>query len=156
MNPNETSFFQLFLSNLWPLHHIKWHMALLETIKMVYYCLPVVIISSLFVGAIMTIVFEGQLSQFQATHMIGTFTSSALIRAVAPLLVAFILSGRCGAYAAGEISAMKATEQLDTLKSLGLSDMQLMIIPRCIGILFASTFTLGLSLVGAIIGSVTF
>lgn len=155
-NNNGPSFFELFLKSVWPLQNIKWQMSLLEAVKMIRYSLFVVIISSLFIGAIMTIVFEAQLAEFRATHLMGTFTSSALIREVAPLLVAFILSGRCGAYAAGEISAMKATEQLNTLKSLGLSDMQLIVLPRLIGIFIASTFTLGLSLVGGMMGSLLF
>lgn len=119
---------------------------------MIRQSIPIVLMSGMFVGGIMAIVFEDQLSVLRATAILGALSSSATMREIAPLLIAFMLSGKCGAYVSSEISSMKATDQLDSLRSLGLSDFQLIIMPRVLGIFVAVIFTLFIGLFSSIVG----
>ncbi len=140
-------------SRLFRPHTQHWNMIIIGTLRMIRTCLVMVILSSLFVGGILVVVFQHHISFFRADSILGAFASSALLREVGPLLVGFLLSGQCGAYVASEIATMKATDQLDTLSSLGLSDMDLVIVPRFVSIFMATTFSLMLSLAGGIVGA---
>ena len=131
---------------------IRWSMTTLESLRMIRQSIPIVLISGAFVGGIMAIVFYQQLAVLRATSILGALSSSATMREIAPLLIAFMLSGKCGAYVSSEISSMKATDQLDSLRSLGLSDFHLIIMPRVIGIFVAVIFTLFIGLFSSIVG----
>jgi len=133
---------------------IRWSMAVIESLRMIRQSIPIVLISGVFVGGIITIIFERQLSTLRAHSILGALTSSATMREVAPLLIAFMLAGKCGAYVSSEISSMKATDQLDSLRILGLSDFRLIIIPRIIGIFVAVMFTLFIGIFSSICGCI--
>jgi phospholipid/cholesterol/gamma-HCH transport system permease protein len=145
-------FFSLMGSELARPHQIRWSLVVIETLKMIRQSIPIVLLSGIFVGGIMAIVFENQLSVLKATAILGALSSSATMREVGPLLIAFMLSGKCGAYVSSEISSMKATDQLDSLKSLGLSAFRIIIMPRVIGIFMAVMFTLFIGLFSSICG----
>lgn len=152
--------FQGFFAFVWQISRalmrpmsVRWNLATLASIKMIQQSIPTVLFSGVFVGAIMSIVFENQLSTLRATSLLGALASSATLREVAPLLIAFMLSGKCGAFASSEISSMKATDQLDSLQSLGLSDFDLIILPRVIGIFVAVMFTLFIGLFSSLCGA---
>ena len=60
------------------------------------------IFAGFFVGAIMTIQFTLQVEVFDALPYLGGLVTSGTIREVGPLLIAFLLSGKIGAYTTAE------------------------------------------------------
>jgi phospholipid/cholesterol/gamma-HCH transport system permease protein len=102
----------------------------------------IVSLSGFFVGAIMTIQFTIQSKDFGALGFLGGLATSGTIREVGPLLIAFMLSGRIGAYTSAEIGTMKVTEQIDAIRSLGIDPVYEIIVPRFFGIIISSIFLL--------------
>jgi len=98
--------------------------------------------SGFFVGAIMTIQFAMQIKMFGASGYLGGLATSGTIREIGPLLIAFLLSGKVGAYTSAELGSMKVSEQIDAIRCLGANPMQEIILPRFLGIIIASTFLL--------------
>jgi phospholipid/cholesterol/gamma-HCH transport system permease protein len=105
-----------------------------------------------FVGAIMTIQFTMQMKEFGALGYLGGLATSATIREVGPLLIAFMLSGKVGAFTSAELGTMRVTEQIDAIRCLGANPIQEIILPRFLGIIISSFFLLGLGLVMSILG----
>ncbi|GIL17102.1 MAG: transporter [Oligoflexia bacterium] len=105
-----------------------------------------------FVGAIMTVQFALQMREFDAMGYLGGLATSGTIREVGPLLIAFMLSGKVGAYTSAELGTMKVTEQIDAIRCLGADPIQEIILPRFIGIIVSSFFLLGLGLIMSILG----
>lgn len=105
-----------------------------------------------FVGAIMTVQFTLQMKEFGALGFLGGLATSGTIREVGPLLIAFMLAGKVGAYTSAELGTMRVTEQLDAIRCLGADPVQEIILPRFLGIVVASFFLLGLGLVMSILG----
>ena len=105
-----------------------------------------------FVGAIMTVQFTMQMKEFGALGFLGGLATSGTIREVGPLLIAFMLSGKVGAYTSAELGTMRVTEQIDAIRCLGANPIQEIIIPRFIGIVISSFFLLGLGLLMSIFG----
>lgn len=104
--------------------------------------LPTTMLAGFFVGAIMTIQFTMQIKPFSALGYLGGLATSGTIREVGPLLIAFLLSGKIGAFTAAELGTMKVTEQIDAIRCLGSNPLTEVIVPRFIGIIVASLFLL--------------
>ncbi len=105
-----------------------------------------------FVGAIMAIQFAMQMSEFGAIGYLGGLTTSGTIREVGPLLIAFLLSGKIGAYTSAELGTMRVTEQIDAIRCLGANPIQELIVPRFIAIVISSFFLLGAGLIMSVFG----
>jgi phospholipid/cholesterol/gamma-HCH transport system permease protein len=108
--------------------------------------------SGFFVGAILSVQFHAQLRSFGALSVLGGLATSGTIRELGPLLIAFMLSGKVGAYTSAELGTMKVTEQLDAMRCLGTNPMQYLIVPRFFGIIISSFFLLLAGLLMSIVG----
>lgn len=100
-------------------------------------------LAGFFVGAIMSVQFTMQMREFGALGFLGGLATSATVREVGPLLIAFMLAGKVGAFTSAELGTMRVTEQLDAIRCLGADPMQEIILPRFIAIIVASFFLLG-------------
>ena len=110
--------------------------------------------SGFFVGAIMAVQFTLQLQNFGAMGFLGGLATSATVREVGPLLMAFLLAGKIGAFTSAELGTMRVTEQIDAVRCLGADPIAELIMPRFLGILLASFFLLILGIVGSVLGGV--
>lgn len=113
---------------------------------------PTTAMAGFFVGAISTVQFTMQVKQFGAMGYLGGLATSSTIREIGPLLIAFMLSGKVGAFTSAELGTMKVTEQIDAIRCLGANPIQEIIIPRFIGIIVSSFFLLAAGLFMSIAG----
>lgn len=116
--------------------------------------LPTTAMAGFFVGAIMAVQFTLQMRDFGALGYLGGLATSATIRELGPLLIAFMLSGKVGAYTSAELGTMRVTEQIDAIRCLGADPLQEIIVPRFIGIIISSFFLLGMGLVMSVLGGI--
>lgn len=114
--------------------------------------LPTTALAGFFVGAIMTVQFTMQLKAFGALGYLGGLSTSATVREVGPLLIAFLLSGKIGAFTSAELGTMRVTEQIDAIRCLGANPLQEIILPRFLGIVISSFFLLAAGLTMSIFG----
>lgn len=105
-----------------------------------------------FVGAISTVQFTLQVKQFGALGYLGGLATSGTIREVGPLLIAFMLSGKVGAFTSAELGTMRVTEQIDAIRCLGANPIQEIILPRFFGIVVSSFFLLAAGLLMSLAG----
>lgn len=105
-------------------------------------------------GAIMTVQFTMQMKEFGALGYLGGLATSGTIREVGPLLIAFMLSGKVGAFTSAELGTMRVTEQIDAIRCLGADPIQEIILPRFIAIIISSFFLLGLGLLMSVFGGI--
>lgn len=114
--------------------------------------LPTTAMAGFFVGAIMTVQFAMQVNEFGAMAYLGGLATSGTIREIGPLLIAFMLSGKVGAYTSAELGTMRVTEQIDAVRCLGADPIQEIILPRFIGIIISSFFLLTSGLIMSVLG----
>lgn len=109
-------------------------------------------LAGFFVGAIMTVQFTLQVKEFGALGYLGGLATSATIREVGPLLIAFMLSGKVGAFTSAELGTMRVTEQIDAIRCLGANPLQEIILPRFLGIVVSSFLLLVVGLLMSVFG----
>lgn len=116
--------------------------------------LSTTIVAGGFVGAIMAIQIHLQLKDFGATGFLGGLSTSTTIRDIGPVLIAFILSGKVGAYTSAELGTMRVTEQVDAIRCLGTDPIRYLILPRLIAVIISSFFLLIVGLMLTVAGGV--
>lgn len=109
-------------------------------------------LAGFFVGAIMTVQFTLQVKEFGALGYLGGLATSGTIREVGPLLIAFMLSGKVGAFTSAELGTMRVTEQIDAIRCLGANPYVEIIYPRLVAIVLSSFFLLAVGLFMSIAG----
>lgn len=131
---------------------IKWRSVAEQTLKVTEQSLLTTAQAGFFVGAITTIQFTLQVKEFGALGYLGGLATSGTIREVGPLLIAFMLSGKVGAFTSAELGTMRVTEQIDAIRCLGANPIQEIILPRFLGIVISSFFLLFVGLFMSIFG----
>ncbi len=121
--------------------------------RMGVHSLPIVVLTALFVGAIMVIQAAPLVERFNAKALLGWAAGFSTLREIGPLLTALMLSGRIGANNTAELGTMVVTEQIDALRALAIDPISYLLVPRFIGMVvtfFLSTlFSDVLALIGA-------
>ncbi len=120
----------------------RWTDVMDQTWKVTTQSMSTTAMAGFFVGGVMTVQFTMQVAQFGALGYLGGLSTSGTIRELGPLLIAFMLSGKVGAFTSAELGTMRVTEQIDAIKCLGANPIQEIILPRFIGIIFSSFFLL--------------
>lgn len=133
-------------------HKLPRHEIFVQIWRVSMQSLGTTALAGFFVGAIMTIQFTMQVKAYGALGYLGGLATSATVREVGPLLIAFMLSGKVGAFTSAELGTMRVTEQIDAIRCLGANPYQEIILPRIIAIIVSSFFLLAAGLFMSIAG----
>ncbi|MGZ9140262.1 MAG: MlaE family lipid ABC transporter permease subunit [Nitrospira sp.] len=99
--------------------------------------LPITGLLTFLVGVVIAYQGAEQLRKFGMNIFIVDLVGISLLREIAPLIVAILIAGRSGSAYAAEIGTMKVTEELDAVRTLGISPMNLLVLPRVIGLVIS-------------------
>jgi len=89
---------------------------------------------SLLVGMILAFVGSIQLKMFGAQIFIADIVGIAMVRVLSAVMTGIIMSGRVGASFAAELGMMQTNEEIDALKTLGVSPVEFLVIPRVLAL----------------------
>ncbi|MEW6677026.1 MAG: ABC transporter permease [Pseudomonadota bacterium] len=99
--------------------------------------LAIVGLMTFLVGGVFAHLLGIQIEKYGANIFIVDGVALAMARELAPLLTAILVAGRSGAAFTAQIGAMKVTEEIDAISTLGLSPYQVLVLPRLIAIVIA-------------------
>lgn len=114
--------------------------------------LPITIVAGVFVGAILAIQINLQLKDFGAQSFLGGLSTSTTLRNLGPVLIAFILAGRVGAFTSAELGTMAITDQLNAIRCLGMNPLSVIVVPRLLALIVSSFLLLILGLAMTVLG----
>ncbi len=97
--------------------------------------LGIVSLISLLVGLILAFVGAVQLEQFGAAIYVADLVGIAMTREMGAIMTGIIMAGRTGAAFAAQIGNMKVTEEIDALRTFGISPMEYLVLPRMLALL---------------------
>lgn len=99
--------------------------------------LPIVMLMSAIVGAIITQQSAQQLKNFAGEMFTVDLVSVLVLRELGVLMTAIMMAGRTGSAITAEIGSMKMREEVDALTVMGLNPIGVLVFPRLIGMLVA-------------------
>lgn len=96
--------------------------------------LPIVSLISLLVGLILAFVGSIQLKIFGAQIYVADLVGIAMVRAMGAIMAGIIMAGRTGASFAAQIGTMQVNEEIDALKTAGISPIDFLVLPRVVAL----------------------
>jgi len=111
--------------------------------------ISVAALTAIFSCMVMAVQFTFQMARFGAQDYVGQVVSVSQVRELGPVLTALIAGGRIGAGITAELGAMRVTEQIDALRSMGADPVRKLVVPRLrAGAMALPILTAGANLVG--------
>jgi len=92
--------------------------------------LPIIGLMSFLIGIVIAQQGAAQLRQFGAEIYTINLTGRLSLRELGVLMTAIMVAGRSGSAFAAQIGTMKLTEEIDAMRTIGVSPMEALIIPR--------------------------
>jgi phospholipid/cholesterol/gamma-HCH transport system permease protein len=92
--------------------------------------LTLVLIVSLFTGAVAAVQAAYQFSNVVPLKYISSVILRSVIIELGPVLTALIIGGRVGASIAAELGTMRVTEQIDALEAMAINPVRYLVVPR--------------------------
>jgi len=96
--------------------------------------LAIVTLISVLMGMILAFVGAVQLQQFGASIYVASLVGLAMAREMAAMMTAIIMSGRTGAAYAAQLGSMQVNEEVDALKTMGVSPIDFLVLPRTLAL----------------------
>jgi phospholipid/cholesterol/gamma-HCH transport system permease protein len=98
---------------------------------------PIVMLISFLVGAIIAQQSIFQLRTFGTVHFVADLLGILVLRELAVLLTAIMIAGRSGSSFTAELGSMKMREEVDALQTMGLDPLEVLVVPRILALMIA-------------------
>ena len=96
--------------------------------------LPIVSLICLLVGLILGFVAAVQLVMFGAQIYVASLVGISMVRVMGAIMAGIIMAGRTGAAFAAQLGTMQVNEEIDAFKTMGISPMDFLVLPRILGL----------------------
>jgi len=110
----------------------------IDLLEVIQECGPsavgIVTLISFLVGVILAFMGAVQLSQFGASIYVADLVGIGMVRDMAAMMTAIIMSGRTGAAFAAKLGTMKVTQEIDALTTMGVSPLEFLVLPRVLAL----------------------
>lgn len=98
--------------------------------------LPIVLLTGVFIGAVMVLQTASQFERFGETALTGDVVSLALVRELGPAITGLLVAGRNASGMASELGSMLVTEQVDAMRAMGTDPNRKLVAPRVLATVF--------------------
>jgi phospholipid/cholesterol/gamma-HCH transport system permease protein len=99
--------------------------------------IPIVALIGFLISVIMAYIGAQQLRKFGADIFVVDLVTIGVLRELGVLLTAIIVAGRSGSAFAAELGAMRLNEEIDALYATGVNPIEVLVVPRLIGLMIA-------------------
>ncbi|WP_435104791.1 ABC transporter permease [Arhodomonas sp. AD133] len=113
---------------------IRWRQIVAETEKAGINALPIVGLLAFLMGVVMAYQGGTVLRAYGANVFLVELVGITMLREMAPLLAAIIVAGRTGSSYAAEIGTMRITEEVDALRTFGVTPFEMLVLPKVVAL----------------------
>jgi len=94
--------------------------------------IPLVLVTSIFVGAVTAVQAAYQFQGYVPLQYLGAVVGKSVTLEVGPVLTALVVGGRVSAAIAAELGTMKVTEQIDAMEMIAIDPVEYLVLPRIV------------------------
>ena len=113
-----------------PFSFVKFHLIVEQMMRMGVNSIPVVMLTSVFIGAISAWTANYLFAGAIPLIYLGSVVGKAVFTELGPVFTALVITGRVGAKLAAELGTMRVTEQIDAMVCLSLDPYRYLLAPR--------------------------
>jgi phospholipid/cholesterol/gamma-HCH transport system permease protein len=134
---------------------VYWKLVLEEMVSVGVGSIVIVIITSVFIGAVTTVQTAYQLvSGFIPRSAIGSVVAASALLELAPTITSLVLAGKVGSHIASQLGTMRVTEQIDAIEVMGINSVGYLIMPKVIGSILAFPLLISIAAFLIILGGI--
>ena len=100
--------------------------------------LPIVALSCGLIGLMLAYMGGAQLGRIGAQNYLADVVTVGMVRELAGMMTGIILAGRIGSAFAAQLATMKAGEEIDALRVLGVDPVSHLVLPRLLALLLVA------------------
>jgi len=109
---------------------LRWHAIVTRFQTVGFDALPIIGLMTFLIGIVVAQQGAVQLRQFGLEVFTINLVGRASIRELGLLMTAIMVAGRSGSAFAAQIGTMKLTEEIDAMRTIGVSPMEAIVLPR--------------------------
>ncbi|MFS2116993.1 MlaE family ABC transporter permease [Herbaspirillum frisingense] len=113
---------------------------------------PIVSLLTFMVGAVVAFLGATVLADFGASIYTVDLVAFYLQRELAVLLTAILMAGRTASSFTAQIGSMKANEEIDAIRALGMDPVNLLVLPRIIALLVSMPILTFIAMMSGLLG----
>ena len=113
---------------------------------------PIVALLSFLVGAVVAFLGATVLRDFGASVFTVELVGYSFLREFGVLLTAILIAGRSGSAFTAQIGSMKAREEIDAIRTLGLDPVEVLVLPRALALLVSMPILTFIAMLAGIFG----
>ncbi|WP_339080434.1 ABC transporter permease [Pseudomonas sp. TMP9] len=113
---------------------------------------PIVALLTFLVGAVVAFLGATVLADFGASIYTVDLVAFSFLREFGVLLTAILIAGRTASAYTAQIGSMKANEEIDAIRTLGLDPLELLVLPRVFALLIALPILTFIAMLSGILG----
>ena len=113
---------------------------------------PIIVLLTFLVGAVVAFLGATILRDFGAVLYTIDLVAISFLREFGVLLVAIMVAGRSGSAFTAQIGSMKAREEIDAIRTLGMSPIDVLVVPRALALLLTVPLLSVLAMLAGIVG----
>jgi phospholipid/cholesterol/gamma-HCH transport system permease protein len=92
--------------------------------------IPIALMTVGFSGAVLALYSVNTLKAYGVSDLVGGIVSLSIVRESGPILAGVVAAARAGSAMTAEIGSMKVSEQVDALRTMGISPIEYLVVPR--------------------------
>ena len=99
--------------------------------------LPVLGMLAFLLGVVIAYQSGVQLRVYGGNLYVVDLVTITVLRELGPMMTAIVVAGRSGSAYAAQIGTMQVTEEVDALRSIGVAPLDLLVLPKILGLILA-------------------
>lgn len=115
----------------------RWRSILSNIQSSGFDALAIVGLLAFLLGVVVAYQGADQLKQYGANIFVVDLIGLSMLREFAPLITAIIVAGRSGSAYAAQIGTMVVTEEIDAMRTLGISPQEMLVLPKFIALVIS-------------------
>ena len=112
----------------------------------------IVALTSFLIGLVVAYQSAFQLKIYGANIFIVDMLGISMLRELAPVITAIVIAGRSGSAFTAQIGAMKITEELDAMRTMGFDPYRFLVVPRIVALIITLPILIFVADIMALIG----
>ena len=144
--------FVAFMQYIYSPKNIRYKEIFFEINESAIKAFYIISLTSFLIGLVIAYQSAYQLKIYGANIFIVDMLGVSILRELSPLITAIVIAGRSASSYTAQIGAMKITQELDAMKTMGFDPYAFLVLPRIIALVITMPILIFLSDIMAILG----
>ncbi|HET8700298.1 MAG TPA: ABC transporter permease [Nitrococcus sp.] len=118
-------------------HSLRWHEIAVELERAGVTAIPITGLLAFLIGIVMAYQSGDTLQRYGASIFLVDLLGIIILREMGPLMTSVIVAGRTGAAYTAQIGTMRLTEEIDALRTMGITPFEILVLPKFLALVLA-------------------